>query len=103
MLEDATSRGVKFNIDHCDDGGTTAMHKAAANAEIQCMQILKSYGAKLTKNKNGNTPVHWAAQNGKLEALKFLIENYDDVDVLDKNDFGVSALSGKSMIAITIL
>ena len=100
MLEDATSRGVKFNIDHCDDGGSTALHKAAANAEIQCMQILKSYGAKLTRNKNGNTPVHWAAQNGKLEALKFLIDNYDNVDVLEKNDFGVSALSGKSFLAL---
>jgi len=40
----------------------------------------------------GNTPAHWAAQNGKPEALKYLIQHYD-VNVLAKNRVGRSILT----------
>ena len=40
----------------------------------------------------GNTPAHWAAQNGKLEALKYLIDHYD-VNVLAQNSAGRSILT----------
>ena len=43
-------------------------------------------------NSQGNFPLHWAAQNSKKEALRFIIENYE-VDVLAKNFFGWSTLT----------
>lgn len=37
--------------------------------------------------------MHWAAQNGKLDAVKYLIESYDNIDVLIQNTFGRSVLT----------
>ena len=56
--------------------------------------VLKAFNAELRKNSSGNTPLHWAAQNGKVQAIEYLLSNYEDCDVLDKNDFGLSVLSG---------
>jgi hypothetical protein len=64
----------------------------AANGHVDCLKILKEYGAKYVANMEGNYPLHWAAQNGKSEAVKFLIEAYD-VDVLIQNSFGRSILT----------
>lgn len=80
------------DVNHVDVGGSTALHKAAANGEEGCLKVLHSFGAKFCKNGQGNTPAHWAAQNGKTNALKFLLENFE-VDVLAKNDLGRSILT----------
>lgn len=80
------------NVNFTDAGGSTAMHKAAANGEEACLKVLHSFGATYSKNGTGNTPAHWAAQNAKAGALKFIIENYE-VDMLDKNDLGRSVLT----------
>lgn len=73
--------------------GNTALHRAAANGECECIKILIKYGSKHIQNLQGNYPIHWAAQNGKTEALKLLFDNYVDVDVLARNSFGLSTLS----------
>lgn len=80
------------DVNYADVGGSTALHKAAANGEDACLKVLHSFGAKYTKNGQGNTPAHWAAQNGKTTALKFIVENFE-VDVLAKNDLGRSILT----------
>jgi ankyrin repeat protein len=80
------------DVNFADVGGSSAMHKAAANGEEACLRVLHQFGAKYTKNGQGNTPAHWAAQNGKASALKFIIQNYE-VDVLAKNDLGRSILT----------
>ena len=75
-----------------DVGGSTGLHKAAANGHEACIKILVQFGAKYMKNSTGNTPAHWAAENGKAGALKAILESFD-VDVLQKNDLGRSILT----------
>jgi len=81
-------------VNHCDAGGNSALHKASANGEVGCLRILKEFGAEYSANDEGNLPSHWAAQNGKDEALKFLIDAYGDkIDMLAQNKFGRSTLT----------
>ncbi len=80
------------DVNFVDSNGNTAMHKAAANGNVNCMKVLKSFGANYVVNNEGNFPAHWAAQNGKLAALQFLVDNYD-VDMLAKNSVGRSILT----------
>src|SRR5690554_6914219 len=69
------------DVNFADDSGNTALHRAAANGETGCILVLKEFGAKHVANSQGNLPIHWAAQNAKVESLKTIFENYD-VDVL---------------------
>ena len=80
------------DVNYTDDSGNTALHRAAANGEVECLRVLKEFGAVHVPNKSGNLPIHWAAQNGKLDSLKVLFESYD-VDVLAKNSAGRSTLT----------
>ena len=82
------------SVNFADDGGNTALHKAAANGHADCVIRLVEAGATFGPNGSGNTPLHWAAQNGQLEAGKALLEAFTDtIDVLAKNSFGQGALS----------
>jgi predicted nicotinamide N-methyase len=81
------------DVNSKDITGSTALHKAAANGEIECLAILKEYNASYLANDGGNYPSHWAAQNAKLDAMKFLVENYNEVDMLTKNSQGRSTLT----------
>ena len=76
------------------DNGNTGLHMAAANGHSQVVQLLLSQNHTLTKNQSGNTPLHWAAERGQGDVVNILITtNLDGVDVLEKNDFGRSALT----------
>lgn len=55
--------------------------------------MLKEAGSRHVVNAQGNLPIHWAAQNGKLDAVKYLVENYEDIDMLVQNSFGRSVLT----------
>lgn len=80
------------SVNHKDDMGNSALHKAAANGHVECLELLKAHGALHNPNDQGNYPIHWAAQNGKSGAVKFLLANYE-IDVLAKNSSGRSALT----------
>ena len=43
-------------IDSIDMSGNTALHKACANGEIECIEVLLSKGAKRILNNSGNYP-----------------------------------------------
>lgn len=76
-----------LSIDAVDAGGSTALHKAAANGEMKCVQILIEHKASYLPNKAGATALGWAVLNRKEDAVKVLLEAYDDViDVLAVQD-----------------
>lgn len=90
-LEEFLKAGADVNF--ADSQGNTCMHKAAANGEVECLKVLKKFGAIHSKNSQGNLPIHWATQNRKKGALSYLVENYDNIDMLDRNDMGISTLT----------
>jgi predicted nicotinamide N-methyase len=82
-------------VEHADiNSGNTALHMAAANGHVSVAKLLISNNHIFTKNQSGNTPLHWAASNGQAEMVEFLThQDKIDIDVLDKNTFGRSALT----------
>jgi ankyrin repeat protein len=81
------------NANYADEGGSTALHKAAGNGSVDILRLLHKYGAKYTANASGNTPLHWACLNGQKSMVEGLLELYPDVDIYAKNQFGRSAFT----------
>lgn len=97
------------DINACaEHSGNTACHMTSANGEEECLRALVSRGADVTvRNKAGNLPLHYAAQQKHLECLKILLA-CDGADVLAQNSFGKSTLteaiaSGSGEIATAVL
>ena len=85
------SRGVPAG--YADDQGTTALHRAAANGHVACVRLLAAGGCPHAPNASGNLPLHWAVQQGHIEATRALLQLYPDADVLAQNSFGKSVSS----------
>ncbi|XP_024317561.1 probable E3 ubiquitin-protein ligase XBOS33 isoform X2 [Brachypodium distachyon] len=86
-----SSLGLKFNeqararyINKPADGGVTALHMAALNGHLDCMQLLIELGANVsavtfpygtTSNLigAGSTPLHYAAGGGNQECCQLLL------------------------------
>lgn len=80
--------------DTVDGGGSTALHRAAANGHVAVIEALAAAGARLLPNNAGSTPLHWAALNGQAAAAAALLTRWDSVArVLEKNALGRSALT----------
>jgi len=77
------------------DTGNTGLHMASANGHTNIVKLLvKQHGHSFTKNSSGNTPLHWAAANGHAPVVEFWTsQSIVEVDVLEKNNFGRSALT----------
>ena len=83
-------------VDSKNPSGNTALHMACANGHTHTCRLLLSRGANHLANSSGNTPLHWAAANGHEEIVKLLLDEprfKDKIDVLQKNNFGRSALT----------
>jgi len=97
-------------IDATDDNGNTALHKSCANGHDPMVALLLHHKAKFTPNASGNTPLHWAAANGHKKCVELLVTDKNlnkksdsennkskktplQIDVLQKNKFGRSALT----------
>lgn len=74
--------------------GNTGLHMAAANGHVKMAKLLLDWGHGFDKNHSGNTPLHFAAINSQAEMVQFLTtQKFHEVDVLEKNNFGRSALT----------
>lgn len=61
------------DINATNDHGTSALHMASQYGWIEGIQQLLDRGAKFTQNKQGNTPVHIAAEQGNKEVIEYFI------------------------------
>ena len=85
---------ASIDVNHRDGGGNTALHKACANGHVDCVKvILEREGVHHVGNDSGNTPLHWACSNAKPDIVKLLLDKFEGIDVLKKNEFGISALT----------
>lgn len=65
--------GADVNLTSRKDG-STALHSAAANNQVACMELLVRGGAELeARTRSGETPLGVAAQRGATEAAAFLL------------------------------
>ena len=82
-------------VEHADaQSENSALHMAAANGHLTVTKFLVSKNHRFSQNKAGNTPLHWAASNGQSEVVDYLThQKHLQVDVLEKNKFGRSALT----------
>lgn len=73
----------------------TGLHMACANGHLTVVKLLVGrYRHGCTRNSKGNTPLHWAAANGQVDTVRYLTSQTTvEVDVLEKNEFGRSALT----------
>ena len=89
-MKELLSTGLDINSQ--DSFGTTALHNASTNGNLECVKFLIENGCKFLKNDSGNTPLHRAVLLEHFDIVKELLNGFDDIDVLDKNAFGKSAL-----------
>jgi len=82
-----------IDVDFTDAQGSSALHKAAANGHADLVEILVNKGANCFPNQAGNSPLHWALQTRKAEASLKLLQFGQNVDVLEQNGQGKSAIT----------
>ena len=63
------------------------IHSAAMAGDLENVKALVNAGPDLvfSKDNQGLTPLHWAAQNGPTEMVEFLLRNMADVNAKDNN------------------
>jgi predicted nicotinamide N-methyase len=82
-----------LTVNSLDNHENTPLHMAAANGHVEIVKLLLQLGSDPSRrNDKGNTPLHWAASNGQQAAVEALLQ-HEQVDVLQRNTFGRSALT----------
>lgn len=67
----------KVNVDSRSDSFKTPLMRAAMNGHIECMKLLKQYGAdEVAVDAKGRTTLHMAVASNRLAAVKWLLETY---------------------------
>lgn len=92
--------------DLVDQGGLTSLHWAALFGLTDTAKILMDAKSDINaQTKTGETPLHLAAEKGKLEMVKYLLELGAKTDVRDKgagggaSAFDAAKRSGQKEIA----
>ena len=82
------------NIEARGAGGGTALHVAAIKGHADVIELLLTNGADINaESETGATPLVLAAENGKIEALQFILQHKDKtVDIEAKGAGGGTAL-----------
>ena len=67
----------KVNVDSRSDNFKTPLMRAAMNGQIDCMKLLKQFGAdEVAVDANGKTVLHIAVASNRLAVVQWLLENY---------------------------
>ena len=67
----------KINVDFRSDNYKTPLMRAAMNGHIECMKLLKQFGAdEVAVDAKGRTALHLAVASNRLAAVKWLLETY---------------------------
>ncbi len=74
----------KADINATDQGGFTALHRAAANGQLDIVKLLLSKGARVDAlNKRKETPLLLAATTGRYKTLQYLLKSSAKTTLLD--------------------
>lgn len=94
-------------IDQYDEQGSTCFHWAAKRGDYDILDLLKSYyGSVLdvaANCENQMRPVHWAASDGKIQSMRFFMDNRMDINCLDANGCSPLAVAVQYMQTDTAL
>ena len=68
----------KVSVDSRSDNFKTPLIRAAMNGHIECLKLLKQFGADefLVDAANGGTVLHTAVASNRLAVVRWLLENY---------------------------
>ncbi|KAF4925008.1 Ankyrin-3 [Colletotrichum viniferum] len=81
------------SVQHCDSLGRLPLHFAAANGIENFLAVMLTYrGDIMAPDKEGKTCLHWAAQFGNSQTVKFIIDRLHDADVDCKDSDGWTPL-----------
>jgi ankyrin repeat protein len=84
---------IKIDIDEKNNDGETALHLAIDKSNVTAVRLLLSNGANPNvADKDGDTPLHWAAHYAKDMDIVDLLLNHPDVDVNCLDKWGINAL-----------
>lgn len=71
-----------------DNQGFTCVHWAAKKGDREMLEILVEAGAQLdmpTVSESKMLPIHWAASDGKISSLSYLLDRRQDINAQDAN------------------
>lgn len=102
ILEPLLRAGASLTLENKE--GLTPIGTAAANDSVKCLQKIQeiSPGSLLAPDSRGNTSIHVAASVHRDEALEFLAEYTDNIDVENKEGMTPLMLASTNKYQSTI-
>ena len=86
MLKPGLFRKAVLPIDAIDKKGKGLLSIAAFNNAVKCMKLLLDAGADINqRDKDGDTPLHWASGMFHTEAVRLLLAAGADSTARNKN------------------
>jgi ankyrin repeat protein len=84
----------RLDVDWVQPGNeTTAAHAAAHGGYAQCLSVLVSHNADLSKaNKQGHAPIHTACERGRYACIEVLLDNGVSADLRTASRHGTTPL-----------
>lgn len=82
------------------------MHWAAKSGDIEVIKNLHRAGAKLHEpaaTESRMYPIHWAASDGKIASIKYLLDNQVDINALDSNGCSPLAIATQHQQTNTVV
>jgi len=85
FIELLRRRGKEFQLDAISASGLTALTQCALDGNLKSVKALVELGANVNKKDGlGSTPLHYAASEGYINIVKFLLRCNADVRALNR-------------------